>query len=171
MPTPGVILRRFALWTLVCVVSAAPSFAVAYNQFHTGAMVLAVALFIVGYTALTSTAAFERFHRRPFMRRTLYIGYGARMALSIAFPIGVRADLFPGLISVGFVENVLKLEPQSFAGTFATTCVQGAILNTILVIFMAVVQGLQRLFCESPPREVRGFAVIMPGSQADSGRA
>ena len=169
MPTAGVILRRFALWTLVCVVSAAPSFAVAYNQFHTGAMVAAVALFIVLYTAISSTAAFERFHRRPFMRRTLYIGYGARMALSIAFPVGVRADLLPGMMSVGFVENVLKLEPASFAGTFVTTCVQGAILNTILFMFMCVVQALQRLVCEPPPQETRGFAVIMPGSQPDGG--
>jgi hypothetical protein len=93
------------------------------------------------------------------------------MVLSIAFPIGVRADLLPGMMSVGFVETVLKMEPRSFAGTFATTCVQGAILNVILVMFMGIVQALQRGLCKPPPQETRGFAVIMPGSQPDSGSA
>ena len=126
-------------------------------------MVLAVALFIVGYTVLTTTEAFERFHRRPFMRRTLYIEYGCRMTLSIAYPVVIAADLFPGVLSVGFVENLLTLNPKSFAGTFLTTCVQGAFLNTLLVVFLFVVQVTQRTFCK-PPEEPRGFAVILPSA-------
>lgn len=161
-----VVLRRVLLWTLVCTVSAAPSFIVAANGFHRGAMVLGVCLFILGYTAATSTEAFERFHRRPFMRRTLYIGYGGRMVLSVLFPIGMGVDMFPGMLSVSFVRNVLQLTPESFLGTLATTCVQGTLLNLILVVFMSVVQAFQRAFLR-PPEEPRGFAVLMPAQPVE----
>jgi len=96
----------------------------------------------------------------------MYIGYGARMALSVAIPLGMYADMFPGILSVGFVENILKLTPQSFLGTLATTCVQGALLNCIVLVFMTAVQSVQRAFC-TPPEEPHGFAVIMPVASQD----
>src|SRR5215207_8498382 len=101
------ILRRFALWAVICVVSAAPSFVWASQEFNRYAMVVGVALFIVAYTALTSTAAFECFHNRPFVRRTLYIGYGARMLASVLFPLGMGLDVFPGMLSFSLVQSVL----------------------------------------------------------------
>lgn len=152
------ILRRLALWTLVCCVSAAPSFAWAHQEFDRPAMVAGVALFILLYTALTSTARFERFRNRPFVRRTLYIGYGTRMAISVLFPIGLGADLMPGMLSVGIVQN-LGLHPHGFAGTFATTCVQGTLLNILLSVFMVAVWGIQRLTMKSPDQQ--GFPVVV----------
>src|SRR5688500_12202871 len=136
------LLRRLALWTLVCVVSAVPSFTWAGDRFDRGAMAFGVVLFILGYTALTSTAAFHRFHARPFVRRTLYVGYGVRLALSVAFPIRMGVDLMPGLLSVRLVEES-GLAPRSFAGTFATTIVQGALLNVLLALFMTLVYWFQ----------------------------
>ena len=156
MPT---VLRRLLLWTAVCVISAAPSFVVAHQQYDQAAMVLGVCLFILVYTALTSTEAFERFHRRRFIRRTLYIGYGMRVAISIVFPIALFPDVFAGAISVSLVREILRLEPQAFAGTLAATCISGALLNVIVFAFMGVVYAVQRAFCR-PPEEPRGFAVI-----------
>jgi hypothetical protein len=172
MPDPyTTLLRRLLLWTFVCGVSAAPSFVMAGGlngrspsggNFDRGAMAFGVALFILLYTAATSTEAFERFHARAFVRRTLYIGYAVRVGLSVAFPIGVGVDLLPGMLSVSMVEK-LGLDPRSFGGTFATTLVQGAILNVLVFLFMFVVYGVQRMTMK-PPATVAppGFDVVLP---------
>lgn len=162
MPTT---LRRLLLWTAVCVVSAAPSFVLAYGQYDPAAMALAVCVFILAYTAATSTDAFERFHRRPFVRRTLYIGYGTRMVISIVFPIAMFTDIYAGALSIQIVYSVLGLRPKSFAGTFATTCVSGTLLNLLIFAFMLAVYAIQRAFMR-PPEEPRGFAVVMNGQPA-----
>lgn len=156
-----VILRRFALWTVICTVSAAPSFFWAQGEYSRDAMVLGVALFILAYTALTSTAAFDRFHRRPFIRRTLYIGYGTRLGLSLAFPLGIWVDLWPGMFSVGVV-NRLGLGTDPFAHTLLITLVQGAVLNAMIFLLMIVAYGIQRATMDPvvPEDPRRGFAVL-----------
>jgi hypothetical protein len=161
MPDPATIVRRFLLWGLICAVSAAPSFVWAHAQFDRAAMLLGVALFTVGYTVFTCTAAFERFHHRPFVRRTLYIGYGARLIVSVAFPLGMGLDMMPGMLSVSIVQEVLKTDPHSFGGTLATTIVQGTLLNLILFVFMAAVYAIQKLTMK-PPEAPPGFEVVMP---------
>jgi len=176
MPT---LPRRLLLWTVICVVSAAPSFFFAQREFDRAAMVVGVCLFIAGYTAATSTPAFARFHRRPFVRRTLYIGYGLRLALSLMCPIGfvaaadatlrpmvlvAFADVLPGILSVNLVKGT-GIKPESFHGTLLTTIVQGALLNLIVFAVMLVVYMVQRLFLTAPPPEpddVHGFDVVMP---------
>ena len=167
MVEPETIFRRFMLWAAICCVSAAPSFAWAHEEFHRGAMVLGVALFTIAYTAFTSTERFEQFHRRPFVRRTLYIGYGARMAASIVFPVGVGMDLLPGMLSVNLVQQGLRLDPHSFGGTLLTTIVQGTLLNVLLALFMLFVYGIQRLTMK-PPEAVQGFEVVMPAVSVGS---
>ena len=170
-----VLLRRFILWTIICCASAAPSFAIAYDEHDPAAMVVGVVLFILLYTAATSTEAFERFHRRPFIRRTLYIGYGLRLIMSAVFPLGIGTgspaivlmfgDLWPGLISIHIVKNVVGVSPQSFTGTLLTTIVQGALLNAILFVVMAVVYAFQSMFMTPPPeRAPKGFDVVMPAT-------
>ena len=161
MVEPETIFRRFLLWAAVCCVSAAPSFAWAHEEFHRGAMVLGVALFTIAYTGLTSTERFERFHRRPFVRRTLYIGYGARMAATIVIPVGAGMDLLPGMLSINIVQQGFGLDPHTFGGTLLTTIVQGTFLNIILVLFMAMVYAVQRATMR-PPEAVQGFEVVMP---------
>ena len=158
------VARRFALWTIICVVSAAPSFMWASREFDRGAMVVGVALFVLAYTALTSTAAFERFHQRPFVRRTLYIGYGARLVASILFPLGMGLDMLPGMLSVALVENFTNA--HTFAGTLATTVVQGTLLNAMLTVFMAAVYATQKMFMQPPPAP-HGFDVVMPALPAE----
>src|SRR5215204_779137 len=139
-----------------------PSFIWAAEGFDRGAMVVGVALFVTLYTVFTCTAGFERFHRRPFVRRTLYIGYGVRLGMSVAFPVGMAADLIPGLLSIGLVENVLGVRDKTFVGTLAVTIVQGTILNCIIAAMMGVVYGFQRKFCRPPEEPLSyGFQVVM----------
>lgn len=164
MADPSTLVRRLLLWTVVCCVSAAPSFVLASDGFDRPAMVLGVALFVLAYTAVTSTAGFQRFHDRPFVRRTLYIGYGTRLLLSVAFPLGVGADMMPGMLSIGIVRG-MGLEPHGFEGTLATTVVQGTLLNLLLAFFMAGVYGVQKAFMAPPPAP-KGFDVIMPAIPA-----
>lgn len=147
---PLVILRRAGLWTLLCSISATPSFVWAAHEFSRAAMVTGVAAFILFYTAATSTQAFHLFSRRPFVRRTLYIGYGLRVGVSIIFPLGMILDLLPGIISVNITEEVFRKD-HSFVPTLITTLIQGTILNAILSIFMCIVYGLQRAFLKPPP--------------------
>src|SRR5262245_8441909 len=94
------VLRRLLLWSVICIISAIPSFIWAASGFHRGAMAFGVALFIIAYTAATSTSIFERFHDRPHIRTTLYVGYFARLGLSVVFPLGMALDLISGLVSV-----------------------------------------------------------------------
>jgi hypothetical protein len=155
------LLRRFLLWSVICIVSAAPSFLWASGEFNHLAMAYGVLLFIFIYTTISMTDWFERFHARPHVRRTLYIGYGARLAISIAFPVGAATDLYPGLISIGIVRN-LGILPESFSGTLAVTIVQGTILNILIFIFMLLVYGILRMAYGSEPIVPRGFDVLPP---------
>ena len=165
MPT---FLRRLGLWALVCSVSAAPSFVIARGEgYDPRAMIVGVVLFTLIYSAATSTRPFEALHRRPFVRRTLYMGYGARMLLSISFPLIpdlMMADLFPGLVSLAIVEK-LGMPDKGFAGTLMTTCIQGAFLNVIVFVLMFMAYWIQRAFLKLPAEQAqRGFEVVLPPS-------
>lgn len=162
MPETSTLFRRLLLWTLICCASAAPSYMFAANEFNRPAMAVGVALFILAYTALTSTAAFERFHNRPFVRTTLYTGYSLRLLLSGCFPLGMGADVLPGMLSVSAVQAI-GLNPHGFKGTLLTTIVQGTLLNILLMLFMALVYAAQKLFLTPPPpAEPKGFEVVVP---------
>jgi hypothetical protein len=147
---PLVICRRAALWILICVVSAVPSFILAARTYSRPAMVTGVAVFVVLYTAVTSTRFVDRLSHRPFVRRTFYIGYGVRLALSVFFPLGMLIDLFLGFVSVSITESFFR-DDYSFVPTLVTTLIHGAFLNIILGIFMLLVYGFQRAFMKPPP--------------------
>ena len=68
---------------------------------------------IVAYTAVTGTRVFARVRSWPHMRRTFRIGYGARLLVSIIFPIGVYLDLLCGVLSTAVVERRAGSEPTS----------------------------------------------------------
>ena len=121
--------------------------------------------------------AFERFHLRPFVRRTLYIGYGLRLILSMIMPLGVIsggpgiivlfADGLPGLWSEYVVKEWLFVDPVTFTGTLLTTIVQGAVLNAIVFVAMALVYAFHRVFMTPPPEAApKGFDVVMPAAAA-----
>lgn len=179
MPSAPTIARRFALWLAICAVSAAPSFVLALAlKASVAGMIAAVLAFAVLYTIVTCTERFERFHRRPFVRATLYVGYGLRVAATLlsatavlgrgAMPLGflIFPDMMGGMLSVRVV-GFLFGDPggegavHTFAGAFLTTCVQGALLNVVVFIVMAIAYGLQRAFRKPPPdHSPRGFDVV-----------
>lgn len=182
MPVPPrLILRRFWLWLTVCIVSAAPSFALAIStvKAEPGGMVAAVLLFAILYTLATSTERFEAFHRRPFVRDTLYVGYGLRLLLSLLTAavlvdrssvagVAMAPDMFCGILSMrigsllmgGNASGINDAGVETFLGAFVTTCVQGAILNAVVFVVMGVAYGLQRAMRKSPDHVPRGFDVV-----------
>lgn len=159
------VLRRLLLWTVVCSVSAAPPFFFARSErFDPRAMVAVVALFVLAYTAVTSLPWFARFHARPFVRRTLYFGYGARIVLSLAVPLVPFAffpDLFVGMVSVAFSQDLLRLPERSFAATFVATCAHGTLMNAVVGVLMLVTYALHRAVGKAPVNP-RAFEVVMP---------
>ena len=91
--------------------------------------------------------------------------------LSFLFPLGMSTglglvlwvDIWPGILSLIFVDELLGADAQYFAGTLATTIVQGTLLNIIIFIIMSIVYAVQRLFMTPPPESSpRGFDVVMP---------
>lgn len=144
------VIRRLLLWTAVCSISAGPSFYWAMGEFNVPAMITGVALFIVIMTAMTCSRRFLTFRKRPFVKSTLYVGYGTRVVLSIVFPVGMAADLLPGLISIAIVQW-LGVDSHGFAGTLIATMVQGTFLNLIISLLMLMVYAAQLATGTPPP--------------------
>lgn len=112
-------------------------------------MLCGIGLFIVLYTLVECTSAYGRLIDAPYVRRTLLIGYGTRIALSLLFPLGLALDMFLGVIAVSLVETVLSnpyggdASRLSFAVVLMTTVVQGVLLNLVLAAYMALVYAAQ----------------------------
>lgn len=140
---PNLFLRRLGQWTLICAACAIPSTLWAGRQFDPQGMAAGVGVFIVAYAFVTSRAAFARVLDRPGVRTTLRVGFGFRVAVSVVFPLGMAADLYPGMVSMELVRR-LDIRPETLGGTFLTTVVQGALLNLILGLFMVPLYGLMR---------------------------
>lgn len=150
----GRLFSRFVLWTLVCGISATPSYIWASAEFNRPAMACGVAVYILLYTAVSMTPTVARLEMRPFVRRTLRIGYITRLVISIVFPVGMAVDLFPGLLSYSLVGAFLG-EQRDFVFTFLTTLVQGVFVNIVLGIYMLLVYGVQRLILPTPAQSGR----------------
>jgi hypothetical protein len=171
--TPRSLTVSLALWTFVCVVSAAPSFAwgmgtIAREQYL--AMVLGIGVFIALYTWADQATQKKAWRRKPAIGLTLKIGYVTRLILSVIFPIGAGLDLFCGLFSVAIVEAVLpNLRSHAggaadfegavgFWGAFLITMVQGATLNVVLLGYMTLVLAVVWAFSPHTPQETIGTA-------------
>ncbi len=152
------VLKRFGIWTLLCAAGATPSFWLGFTIDPTGtgiaAMLTGVGLFIVGYTCLSSTRTFRRLRRQPFVMPCLYAGYGLRVFITVAFPVGLYADLVCGLLTSAILDAVLGHAPNDrFFITLVWTLLQGVVLNLILLIVMLLVYAAQRLTRKMPPLE------------------
>lgn len=139
-----VILAR---WALICTVSAAPSFfwgCVLHHQVQqVMGMIAGVVVFILGYTMVECSAAYRRVVLWPHVRKTVWIGYGTRLAMSIIFPIALFVDMWTGMLSVMLIQSIAHksdtAENASFLVVFLTTLVQGTLLNVVLFAYMALV--------------------------------
>ena len=148
------LLRRAYLWFVVCFVCAVPSLFCALDEFDRQAMLLGISIFALGMFAVTSTDGFYRFSRKSFVRRTLYIGYGIRIAVSVIFPIGMIVDLVPGIISISLVSS--GSNDGEFVPTLVITIVQGVILNGLLSVLMLLIWVVQMIWLPKPDRVMKG---------------
>ena len=100
--------RQLGIWTLICGASAAPSFILAligYQQpQHIVAMFLGIACFIVTYAGIACTEVVRRWRRSPRFRRTMRIGYGTRIGLSL-----LGACVFIGMPWTSFPDMYLGI--------------------------------------------------------------
>lgn len=143
------LLRNFLLWTVICTVSAAPSLFFALEAYHLTGMPAGIATYILAYTIIASTVFAERLARRPFVRRTLWIGYVTRIVMSFLFPIGGIIDMFTGVLSLELTGSILSVK-GSVAFAYVATLIQGAQLNAMLMVYMALVYGIQRALLKLP---------------------
>lgn len=158
-------LRHFALWFLVCWLSALPSFVFGLQmQANPYAMVLGVMVFIVAYTVASPTL-FQWLNKKPALKKTLHATFAVRLLLSAMFGLNlllknnsVSAELlysldgWSGFVAVVLTQAVtgptivmnhanvdsLERDPSmSFMQTFIATMIQGVFLNVVIVLSAA----------------------------------
>jgi hypothetical protein len=167
-PHPPNLGWVFGRWFLICSVSAAPSFVIAVGLLEgrglpqIAGMICGILSFVFGYTRLECQPAVQRLLARDSaLRLATKIGYGTRIGMSILFPIGIYLDLVVGIFAVGmskWLGTVMALgafEPSihgdgdggdgGFIGFFATTIIQGVLLNGILFGYLLLVYGIIRI--------------------------
>lgn len=139
-------------WSLICGMSAIPSWWVAYRATPAviGGMVTGIIIFVIGYTIFDVRTRNHPLRERFDVKTTLRITYGTRIAISILFPVGFIADVFCGIIAVGatdalFQGNTFGPRQGGFASTLVTTLIQGVLLNCVLAGYGLFVYGLCRL--------------------------
>ncbi|MBP7933801.1 MAG: zinc ribbon domain-containing protein [Phycisphaerae bacterium] len=143
------ILARAALWTMICGITAIPSFVWARSDFSIPGMVVGVALFVAIYTMVSGTSAVARWRTSRLIDRTFRIGYFTRVVVSAIVPLGMALDLLPGIVSVSLVEEVMNPRSPGIGGgrgffvTLLITLVQGTLLHITLGAYMLVVHLIQ----------------------------
>jgi hypothetical protein len=162
----SLVPAQFGIWTFVCILSAAPSFFMG-GMIHSkpsqiAAMATGVLLFIVAYTLIGSSKWAKRARRNRVFRRTVQIGYGTRIAISVIFPVSFILDGLLGGISISATDSLFSIEPPvrwypndgnniGFVPVFFTTILQGCLLNVVLLIYMSLVYGIARLVIGKQP--------------------
>ncbi len=140
------------LWTIVCSTMAIPSLMLAQSGDYDGwAMGLGICIFIVIFTIVGASDFVRQLMRRPFVRTTCYIGFAARMVISLIFPMGMLVDVWTGAVSAAVGEIVFHKDPTGFAATLVITLMQGVWLTMLLGAFMALVYAWQRSGATDPP--------------------
>jgi hypothetical protein len=149
--TEASFVTTFLTWTVVCGLSAAPSFFWAISEVakdQANAMILGVVSFIGIYTAVDILSRDMPFRQNSRMRSILRATFIVRSVMVVIFPVALTTDLFLGLISVNFVGFVLKpLEPamqkgMSFGIAYATTLVQGCLLSVFLFFLGLLISAI-----------------------------
>ena len=178
---PKSLVRVAVKWTLICAISAAPSFVVA--MWATGSdapvsaaagMLMAIFLFICAYTYAEMTPFFRRLMLDPRKKRAAKITYGIRVGVSIVFPVGIYLDFMIGILSVGLMSGLLgdgatpinrgqSFSPLMVAGWhFITTIVDGLIMNFVVFGLMLIVFGICVLAMQRPQYVPPGASKNVP---------
>ena len=151
--------NALARWTLICAVSAAPSFAMGLgitnaNPLSVTAMVVGVLAFSLAYAFLDISPRWRRWMSQTASRRAIMTVFGIRVGASIVFPIAMMNDLFVGAFSLSAVQAIIRAfgGPPADAGlgpfaTLATTVLEGALLNVEILavglVFFAIFRSFE----------------------------
>ncbi len=142
----GGILR----WGVICFVSSISSWCwVAQLEIADSfpAVFAGILCFVLAYAFIGAHPRVHRWSQRTDIRLTLRIGYLTRMAISVIFPVGMAVDVYPGLLASVFVTETLGIsDAETFLPVFLTTIVQGILLNVMLILFMALVFPIVRIW-------------------------
>ena len=160
------LLWALGRWSVVCGVSAAPSFMLWISHptpemkgLHSVAMICGVAVFVIGYAIAECSPLYDRILKVPNARTVLYVGYISRMVLSFLFPLAVMVDMFFGIAAMAIVEslggNLNSSNPtMAFIDVMGTTVVEGVLLNIALAGYMGVLFGLMYVATPKRPRPI-----------------
>lgn len=75
---------KLKLWGFVCIISAAPSFYWALQtKANIPAMLVGIVLFILGYTAITSSDFYKKLEQKPFLFKALKWAFKVRVFYSV----------------------------------------------------------------------------------------
>lgn len=139
-------------WTVVCTLSAAPSFlfGLSLTQSRVGGMLTGVLIFIVAYVWLDRRTASAHWRQSTIVRRLLKTVYGLRVGASILFPIGMYADLMCGVVSVGIYTRLGgtagRGETMGYFDSLVVTLLQGLCLHVVLTALGLLLLPVYALF-------------------------
>ncbi|MDG2181242.1 MAG: hypothetical protein P8L78_06080 [Mariniblastus sp.] len=119
-------------------------------------MVVGVFCYVIGYTLLEGTSFVQRVLQDRVLRRAVKISYTIRIVFSAA-PLLTPLDLFLGIASTTAGRFITMAVYPADGDTsaffteefgpalmfsFATTIIQGALMNVVLLGFVAIVYGI-----------------------------
>lgn len=155
--SPWLVLMK---WTVICGVSAAPSFFIALGTFGSdnvvpsiSGMLAGIFVFILAYTFVETRPSIRELMSDPRKRLAARITYGIRIGMSILFPVAIYLDILTGLVSVGLSQVILSspsgpmADRANVAGDtlhvftwhFITTIIHGILMNFIVFALMLIV--------------------------------
>lgn len=161
---PSTLAARSYTWFAVCVICAIPGMCIALPIFNPLGIFAGISTVVMFYVCVTSTDAYQKLIRLPFVLRSIQIGVGTRLLVSVVFPIGMFADLIPGVIAVELVtwlfDTTWRAEfpvdaanSPGFALTYCITLVHATIVQLLLWGLIFLIWLMQRLFLKVPVPE------------------
>ena len=138
------------MWGFVCTITAIPSLffgtAVSETPFAIPAMSVGILIFAIGYTVIDVLYLRTRVRQNPALRKTLWIGYIIRMAISAGAPLGAMIDIWPGMLAVVLTSLIFGGDQiSSFVQVLFATLVQGVLMNAILLAVMLPIYAVCRM--------------------------
>ena len=138
------------MWCFVCTITAIPSLffgaAVSETPFAIPAMSVGILIFAIGYTVIDVLYLRTRVRQNPALRKTLWIGYIIRMAVSAGAPLGAMIDIWPGMLAVVLTSLIFGEDQiSSFVQVLFATLVQGVLMNAILLAVMLPIYAVCRM--------------------------
>ncbi len=152
--SPAGLAKTLSVWSVVCALSAAPSFIIAVQSMakdQVMAMVFGVVVFIMIYSAADLFTRERPFRKDSRMRTILRSTFIVRSVMVIIFPIATTTDIFLGILSVSLVQSIARVievsnpnfdSNMSFGVTLVTTLVQGCLLSVLLFFLGLFIGGI-----------------------------